>query len=64
MAEIITEISQTEEDLIRKKRAILAVLNKLEEDLDAGAVSDDDYKRLSSKYEKQAIEIMKQLDRM
>jgi len=64
MDEIITEISQTEEDLIRKKRAILAVLNKLEEDLDAGAVSDDDYKRLSSKYEKQAIEIMKQLDRM
>jgi hypothetical protein len=64
MDEIITEISQTEEDLIRKKRAILAVLNKLEEDLDAGAVSDDDYKRLSSKYEKQAIEIMKQLDRL
>jgi hypothetical protein len=64
MDEIITEISQTEEDLIRKKRAILAVLNKLEEDRDAGAVSDADYKRISSKYEKQAIEIMKQLDRM
>nr|QNO49361.1 hypothetical protein ICHGDBFH_00016 [Methanosarcinales archaeon ANME-2c ERB4] len=64
MDEIITEISQTEEDLIRKKRAILAVLNKLEEDRDAGAVSDADYKRLSSKYEKQAIAIMKQLDRM
>ena len=64
MDEIITEISQTEEDLIRKKRAILAVLNKLEEDRDAGAVSDADYKRISSKYEKQAIAIMKQLDRM
>jgi len=64
MDEIITEISQTEEDLIRKKRAILAVLNKLEEDRDAGAVSDADYKRLSSKYEKQAIAIMKQLDQM
>jgi hypothetical protein len=64
MDEIITEISQTEEDLIRKKRAILAVLNKLEEDHGAGAVSDADYKRLSSKYEKQAIAIMKQLDRM
>ena len=64
MDEIITEISQTEEDLIRKKRAIIAVLNKLEEDRDAGAVSDADYKRLSSKYEKQAIAIMKQLDRM
>lgn len=62
MDDIITEISKTEEDLIRKKRAILAVLNKLEEDHDAGAVSDADYKRLSSKYEKQAIEIMKQLD--
>ena len=64
MDEIITEVTQTEEDLIRKKRAILAVLNKLEEDRDAGAVSDADYKRISSKYEKQAIEIMKQLDRM
>ncbi len=64
MDDIITEISQTEEDLIRKKRAILAVLNKLEEDHDAGVVSDADYKRLSSKYEKQAIEIMKQLDQM
>ena len=64
MDEIITEISQTEEDLIRKKRAILAVLNKLEEDRDAGAVSDAEYKRISSKYEKQAIEIMKQLDQM
>lgn len=64
MDEIITEISQTEEDLIRKKRAILAVLNKLEEDRDAGAVSDADYKRISSKYEKQAIAIMKQLDKM
>jgi len=40
------------------------VLNKLEEDRDAGAVSDADYKRISSKYEKQAIAIMKQLDRM
>ncbi len=64
MDDIITEISQTEEDLIRKKRAILAVLNKLEEDHDAGVVSDADYKRLSSKYEKQAIAIMKQLDQM
>ena len=64
MDEIITEITQTEEDLMRKKRAILAVLNKLEEDRDTGAVSDADYKRISSKYEKQAIEIMKQLDRM
>jgi hypothetical protein len=64
MDEIITEISQAEEDLIRKKRAILAVLNKLEADRDAGAVSDADYKRISSKYEKQAIEIMKQLDKM
>ena len=64
MDDIITEVSQTEEDLIRKKRAILAVLNKLEEDRDAGAVSDADYKRISSKYEKQAIAIMKQLDRM
>jgi len=64
VGEIITEVSQTEKDLRRKKRAILAVLNKLEEDHDAGAVSDADYKRLSSKYEKQAIEIMKQLDQM
>ena len=64
MDDIITEVSQTEEDLIRKKRAILAVLNKLEEDRDAGAVSDADYKRISSKYEKQAIAIMKQLDQM
>jgi len=64
MDDIITEVSQTEEDLIRKKSSILAVLNKLEEDRDAGAVSDADYKRISSKYEKQAIEIMKQLDRM
>ena len=64
MDEIITEVSQTENDLMRKKRAILSVLNKLEEDRDAGAVSDADYKRLSSKYEKQAIAIMKQLDRM
>jgi len=64
MDDIITEISQTEEDLIRKKSAILAVLNKLEEDRDAGAVSDADYKRLSSKYERQAIAIMKQLDKM
>ena len=61
---IVTEVSQTEKDLRRQKRAILAVLNKLEEDRDAGAVSDADYKRISSKYEKQAIEIMKQLDRM
>ncbi|HDN64996.1 MAG TPA: hypothetical protein ENF23_01655 [Methanosarcinales archaeon] len=64
MDEIITEISQAEEDLLQKKKAILAVLNKLEEDRDAGAVSDADYKRISSKYEKQAIEIMKQLDKM
>jgi hypothetical protein len=64
MDEIITEVTQAEEDLIRKKKAILAVLNKLEEDRDAGAVSDADYKRISSKYEKQAIEIMKQLDQM
>ncbi|MEA1869686.1 MAG: hypothetical protein U9N09_06050 [Euryarchaeota archaeon] len=64
MDEIITEVTQAEKDLIRKKKAILAVLNKLEEDRDAGAVSDADYKRISSKYEKQAIEIMKQLDRM
>jgi hypothetical protein len=64
MDEIITEVSQTEKDLMRKKRAILVVLNKLEEDRDAGAVSDAEYKRISSKYEKQAIEIMKQLDRM
>ena len=64
MDDIITEVSQTEKDLRRKKRAILAVLNKLEEDRDTGAVSDADYKRISSKYEKQAIEIMKQLDRM
>jgi hypothetical protein len=64
MDDIVTEVSQTEKDLMRKKRAILAVLNKLEEDRDTGAVSDADYKRISSKYEKQAIEIMKQLDRI
>ena len=61
---VVTEVTQTEKDLMRKKRAILAVLNKLEEDRDAGAVSDAEYKRISSKYEKQAIEIMKQLDQM
>lgn len=61
---VVTEVTQTEKDLMRKKRAILAVLNKLEEDRDAGMISDADYKRLSSKYEKQAIEIMKQLDQM
>ncbi|MEA1944608.1 MAG: hypothetical protein U9N07_04640 [Euryarchaeota archaeon] len=61
---IVTEVTQTEKDLMRKKKAILAVLNKLEADRDAGVISDADHKRLSSKYEKQAIEIMKQLDRM
>ncbi len=61
---IVTGVSQSKKDLTRKKKAILAVLNKLEADHDAGAVSDADYKRLSSKYEKQAIEMMKQLDRM
>jgi len=61
---VVTEVTQTEKDLMRKKRAILAVLNKLEEDRDAGAVSDAECKRISSKYEKQAIEIMKQLDQM
>ncbi len=61
---IITELTLKKEDLMRKKKAILAVLNKMEEDHDAGAISDADYKRLSSKYEKEAIEIMKQLDKM
>jgi|LGOV01.1.fsa_nt_gb hypothetical protein len=61
---IITELTLKKEDLMRKKKAILAVLNKMEEDHDAGAISDADYKRLSSKYERQAIEMMKQLDKM
>ncbi|MHC1575278.1 MAG: hypothetical protein ACXQTY_05700 [Candidatus Methanogasteraceae archaeon] len=64
MDEIVTELTLKKDDLVRKKKAILAVLNKMEEDNDAGAISDADYKRLSSKYEREAIEIMKQLDKM
>jgi uncharacterized membrane protein YhaH (DUF805 family) len=62
--EFTAEVAQSKEDSEMKRKAIITVLNKLEEDCEAGEVSDADYKRLSSKYEKQAIEIMKQLDRM
>ncbi len=62
--EFTAEVAQSKEDSETKRKAIITVLNKLEEDYEAGEVSDADYKRLSSKYEKQAIEIMKQLDRM
>ncbi|HIE31921.1 MAG TPA: hypothetical protein EYP67_06020 [Methanosarcinales archaeon] len=64
MDEIVTEITQSKEDLIRKKKAIFAVLSKLDKDHDAGEVSDDDYRRLSRNYKDKAIEIMKQLDKM
>jgi hypothetical protein len=64
MDEIVIEITQSKEDLIRKKKAILAVLSKLDEDRDAGEVSDDDYRRLTLNYKDKAIEIMKQLDKM
>jgi len=64
MEGIVTEVTHSKEDLIRKKKAILAVLDKLEADHDSGEVSDEDYARLSSKYEKQAVKIMKQLDRI
>ena len=64
MDEIVIEITQSKEDLIRKKKAILAVLSKLDEDHDAGEVSDDDYRRLTLNYKDKAIEIMKQLDKM
>ena len=62
--EFTAEVTQSKEDSETKRKAIIILLNKLEEDYEAGEVSDADYKRLSSKYEKQAIEIMKQLDRM
>ena len=62
--EFTAEVAQSKEDSETKRKAIITVLNKLEEDYEAGEVSDADYKRLSSKYEKQAIEIAKQLDRM
>nr|QNO49826.1 hypothetical protein DBPBNLAN_00036 [Methanosarcinales archaeon ANME-2c ERB4]QNO49965.1 hypothetical protein FNHNGOKL_00033 [Methanosarcinales archaeon ANME-2c ERB4] len=64
MDEIVIEITQSKEDLIRKKKAILAVLSKLDEDHDAGEVSDDDYRRLTLNYKDKAIEIVKQLDKM
>ena len=64
MDEIIVEVTQSKEALTREKNAILSVLNKLEEDYKKGEVADDDYKRLTSKYEKKAIEIMKQIDRL
>ncbi len=64
MDEIVIEITQSKEDLIRKKKAILAVLSKLDEDHDAGEVSDDDYMRLTLNYKDKAIEILKQLDKM
>ena len=61
--EFTAEVTQSKEDSEIKRKAIITLLNKLEEDYEAGELSDADYKRLSSKYEKQAIEIMKQLDR-
>lgn len=64
MENIVTEVTESNENLIRKKKAILAVLDKLEEDHDAGELSDEQYMRLRSKYKNQAIEITKQLDRL
>ena len=64
MDEIIVELTQSKEELIRKKKAILAVLSKLDEDHDSGEVSDDDYRRLTLNYKDKAIEIIKQLDKM
>ena len=64
MDEIITELTQPKEELIRKKKAILAVLSKLDEDHDSGEVSDDDYRRLTLNYKDKVIEIIKQLDKM
>ena len=64
MDEIIVEVTQSKEALTREKNAILSVLNKLEEDYEKGEVADEDYKRLTSKYEKKAIEIMKQMDQL
>ncbi len=64
MDEIIVEVTQSKEALTREKNAILSVLNKLEADYENGEVADDDYKRLTSKYEKKAIEIMKQMDQL
>ncbi len=64
MDEIITELTQSKEELIRKKKAILAVLSKLDEDHDSGEVSDDDYRRLTLNYKDKVIEIIKQLDKM
>ncbi|MCK4652482.1 MAG: hypothetical protein KAT13_05310, partial [Methanosarcinales archaeon] len=61
---IITELTQPKEELIRKKKAILAVLSKLDEDHDSGEVSDDDYRRLTLNYKDKVIEIIKQLDKM
>ncbi|RZN34969.1 MAG: hypothetical protein EF813_09415 [Methanosarcinales archaeon] len=64
MDEIITELTQSKEELIRKKKALLAVLSKLDEDHDSGEVSDEDYQRLTRNYKDKAIEIIKQLDKI
>jgi len=50
--------------LEKKKKALLTVLNELERDYRAKKINKADYQDLKSKYEKEAIRIMKKLDKM
>ncbi|MDI6888569.1 MAG: hypothetical protein QMC78_02585 [Methanocellales archaeon] len=50
--------------LEKKKTALLTVLNELERDYKAKKINKAEYQDLKSKYEKEAIRIMKKLDRI
>ncbi|MFQ5722462.1 MAG: zinc ribbon domain-containing protein [Candidatus Aminicenantales bacterium] len=46
-----------------KKRAIYSALKELEFDFKMGKLTEEDYYKLKSRYEREAIDVLKQLDR-
>ncbi len=56
--------SASEEDLTAKKEAAFVVLEELEKDYNEGKISDEDYEGLKSKYEAEAMRILKKIEKL
>lgn len=52
------------EELEYRKKALLSTLNQIEDDHQAGEISEVEYQELKSEYEKNVIKIMKKLDKI
>lgn len=62
--EVLDEDLRKVEELVARKTTLLQTLRDVEFDYETSKISEDDYRDLKRRYERQAVEVMRELDNL